>query len=425
MTDTTAEAPPSDEDRGLTARWRRFYSRLPAAVQLIGLQLWLPVFFIIMFCFCYIAAFHAPDIHDAPVGLSAARYQQVEGQLVAATKGAVDLKRYDNPDDAIAAVRDGTMVGALVYPDTPGDPVRLYVASAHQFQAVQVIRSVFTPIFAAQDIALEENDLAPLPDRDTFGMTPMYLMLCWCIGGYMVAMFIGMMGAPLLHRTRVGIILGGAAVLSLLANFIAGPVIGAVAGHFWQLVLIAFGWIVAIGLTVNGLSYFVGRFVALPAILIFVFLSVPASGAAFPTWMLPPAFHALHPYVVGFGMTEMIKRTLYGVGEPHLVGLRLMLGYIAVGLVLMAIGKPWRERREVRRILAGRTTMVADAQAAARDHGIAEREKVLAKYGVVDDDAAAATQLEDEAEQAGDLFVNYGRSLSGIGEDPDKPPRKA
>jgi hypothetical protein len=91
----------------------------------------------------------------------------------------------------------------------------------------------------------------------------------------------------------------------------------------------------------------------------------------------------------------------------------------------MAIGKPWRERREVRRILAGRTTMVADAQAAARDHGIAEREKVLAKYGVVDDDAAAATQLEDEAEQAGDLFVNYGRSLSGIGEDPDKPPRKA
>jgi hypothetical protein len=73
----------------------------------------------------------------------------------------------------------------------------------------------------------------------------------------------------------------------------------------------------------------------------------------------------LHPYVVGSGMTEMIKRTLYGVGEQYQVGIRLMVTYAVVGLVLMAIGKPWRERREVRRILAGKTTMFADAQTAA------------------------------------------------------------
>ena len=174
-----------------------------------------------------------------------------------------------------------------MYPDAGGGPVRLYIASAHQFQAEQLITGILTPVFAAQDVDLEKRDVAPLPANDSFGMTALYLMLAWCIGGYMVAMFIGMLGAPLLHRTRVGIVIGGAVVISLLANFLAGPVIGAVDGHFWQLVLIAFGWMVAIGLTVSGLGYFFGRFVALPAILIFVFVSIPASGAAFPVWMLP------------------------------------------------------------------------------------------------------------------------------------------
>ena len=135
--------------------------------------------------------------------------------------------------------------------------------------------------------------------------------------------------------------------------------------------------------------------------------------------MLPSVFETLHPYVVGSGMTEMIKRTLYGVGEPYHVGIRLMAPYAVVGLVLMAIGKPWRERREVKRILAGKTTMFADALTAARDHGIAEREKVLAKHGL-NNDAAGAIQMEDEDERTGDAFNNYGRPLTGIGDDPRK-----
>ena len=135
MTDASAE--PADQAAGLAARWRRFYSRLPAAVQLIGLQLWLPVLFIVLFCFCPSRP-STPEIRGAPVGLSAPQYQQVEGQLSAATQGAVDFQRYDDPGTAIAAVRT-KLVAALVYPDAGGGPVRLYIASAHQFQAAQLI----------------------------------------------------------------------------------------------------------------------------------------------------------------------------------------------------------------------------------------------------------------------------------------------
>lgn len=400
--------------RQVAGRCRRLYSSLPTSIQLIGLQLWLPMLFMVLFCVCYIGAFHAPEIRGAPVGLSAPAYHEVHDRLSAPMKGIIDFRRFDDADQALAALRDGQLAGALVYPAVPGGPVELYVASANQFQAAQIITGVLTPIFAAQGVALDKHDLAPLPARDSFGVTPLYLMLAWCIGGYMVAMFIGMMGAPLLHRTRVAIIVGGAAVIALLANFLAGPVIGAVEGHFWQLALIAFGWVVAIGLAVNGLSYFFGRFIALPAIVIFVFVSMPASGAAFPTWMLPPVVQTLQPYVVGYGITEMIERTLYGVGRPYHLGLVLMLAYAVVGLVLMAIGKPSRERREVKRILAGKTTMMAEAQTAAYDDGLAAREKVLKKYGVDDDQAQSlASRMEDEDQRSGDPFVNYGRSLTG------------
>ncbi|RFA17461.1 hypothetical protein B7R22_00175 [Subtercola boreus] len=42
--------------------------------------------------------------------------------------------------------------------------------------------------------SLATVDLAPLPPYDEYGTVSMYLMLAWCIGGYMVAMFIGLMG---------------------------------------------------------------------------------------------------------------------------------------------------------------------------------------------------------------------------------------
>lgn len=62
---------------------------------------------------------------------------------------------------------------------------------------------------------------------------------------------------PAVHL--VGLQLGLSAVfMSLLANLRAGPVLGAVQGHFWKLVAIVIGWIITIGLAVNGVSYFCG-----------------------------------------------------------------------------------------------------------------------------------------------------------------------
>ncbi|WP_309066802.1 hypothetical protein [Microbacterium sp.] len=243
------------------------------------------------------------------------------------------------------------------------------------------------------------QELAPLPPHDAFGMTPMYLMLAWCIGGYMTAMFIGLMGGPLGHRTRLAVIISLGLGISLVTNLLAGPVIGAVSGHFWPLMLMAWGWIVAIGLAVNGLSYFFGRFIALPSMVIFVFLSVPASGAAYPPWMMPEPFAWLNHVVVGSGITEMIKHEVYAVGPSHSRGLIMMACYAVAGLLLMLIGKPYWETRRARRVVAGRTTMFIDAQKANRDFLTAERSRILAQHSLEATETGTIRPLDLEAEE--------------------------
>ena len=191
--------------------FRRWYGTLHPSLQLIGLQLWLPLFFIVGFCLCYVAAFHAPQPRDVPVaviGASEAQLDRLQAALDDGRPGAIRLEAVDDADDAARDVLEGRTAVALDLDDG-----RLVVASAHQYQVAALVPALLQPALDAEGLQLDRDDLAPLPAHDEYGMVSMYLMLSWCIGGYMVAMFIGLMGAPLRHRTRVAVIVVGGAVI--------------------------------------------------------------------------------------------------------------------------------------------------------------------------------------------------------------------
>ncbi|MDN6536954.1 MAG: ABC transporter permease, partial [Corynebacterium variabile] len=279
---------------------------------------------------------------------------------------------------ATQQVSDGDLAAAYDV-----DSHTLITASALQAQAANIIPKIVTPVLPAlgQDETPTVDDLAPLPAHD-IGMTPMYLMIAWCISGYLAAMFVGLMGGPLGRRVRFSIIACTAVLLSLLSALLIDPILGAITGHFWALWGLGFIWAFAIGAAVNGVSYFVGRFVAVPAMLMCIFLSMPASGGALPIWMMPRFFEWISRGVVGNGITEMLKKLVYGVGPGYTHGWILIACYIVAGVLLSLVGKPFRERRLIRRILRGRTTMFQDAQKAAGRHGAVEQKKVLAAHGL-------------------------------------------
>lgn len=398
--------------------YRTWYSTLHPSLQLIGLQLWMPLFFIVMFCLCYVGSFHTLHVADVPiavVGDSSALRATADEQ----SPGTFAFTEFADDDSADAAVLSGSM--AVAY-DVEANT--LAVASAHQAQVVSLVPKMLDPLLGT-DTPPTTVELAPLPANDTTGMVSMYLMLTWCIGGYMTAMFIGLMGGPLRVWTRIATILTLGAVISLVTNVLVGPVLGAVTGDFWRLALTAWGWIVAIGLTVNGLSYFFGRFIALPAMVIFVFLSVPSSGAAMPAWFMPEPFRWLNNVVVGSGITEMLKRELYGVGPGIQRGVIMMASYALIGLILSIVGKWYWEGKRVRMVVNGRTTMFGDAQAANRDHLTAERHRILERHGLestktgtirtvdlgdeIDDDALGRSFID--AESAGDVLTGNETGL--------------
>lgn len=392
-TDEVIHTPPPEKNA-----FRRWFGRLSPPLQLVLMQLWMPVFMCVMFIVCYVGAFQHVSPRHVPVGVvgPAAVVEQYQSAADAAMPGAFDMVGQPDEATARAQVRSGRI--GLAY---DVDENTIIVAGAHQAQAAQLLPTLVTPILGAEEQPARE-DIAPLPAGD-LGMTPMYLMLAWCISGYLAAMFIGLMGGPLRRLTRFAVILGVGLGLSFLAAVLVDLVLGAVHGHFFALWGLGWAWAVSIGVAVNGLSYFAGRFIAAPAMTIFIFLSIPASGAAMPQWLMPQPFQWLNHVVVGSGISEMLKRLVYDVGPGYGRGWAMWAGYLIVGLLLTWVGKPSWESRRVRRVLSGRTTMFQDAQRA--NGRIHEREngQLLAAYGLARRDDGALVRrpaADDEGDSA-------------------------
>lgn len=368
--------------------YRRWFGTLNPSLQLVLLQLWMPVFMAVMFIACYVGAFQHIAPHDVPVGIvgssqAAQAYQDAANQKA---PGAFALSPVATMEEAKEQVRSGEL--GVAYDKASNT---LIVAGAHQAQAATLLPTLVTPLLGA-DSPPQHVDIAPLRPGD-IGMTPMYLMLAWCISGYLAAMFIGLMGGPLSRRVRLGVILGVGFGLSGLMAVLIDPVIGAIHGHFWALWGLGWVWSCAIGLAVNGLSYFCGRFIAAPAMTIFIFLSIPSSGAALPQWLMPEPFRWLNHVVVGSGISEMLKRMIYDVGPGYARGWIMLACYAAFGLLLTLVGKRFWQLRRVRRMLTGRTTMMQDAQRASGRVHERETEAVLASFNLEKRDDGAIVRV--------------------------------
>ncbi|WP_297007119.1 ABC transporter permease [uncultured Corynebacterium sp.] len=394
--------------------YRRWYAAQHPNVQMVLSQLWMPVFMLTMFILCYVAPFQHASPRDVPIGV-VGTVDQTRTLQAAADRGEPGAIAFETVTDHATAqqkVTDGNLAAAY---DVDTDT--LVTASALQAQAATIIPRIVTPLLPAlgQDETPTVEDLAPLPAHD-IGMTPMYLMIAWCISGYLAAMFVGLMGGPLGRRVRFFIIACTAVLLSFISALLVSPVLGAVEGHFWALWGLGFVWAFAIGAAVNGVSYFVGRFVAVPAMLMFIFLSMPSSGGALPIWMMPRLFEWLSHVVVGSGITGMLKELVYGVGPGYAHGWVMIVCYIVAGVLLSLVGKPFRERRLIRRILRGRTTMFQDAQRAAGRHGAVEQKKVLAAHGLtVRESDGAVLRIPPEAHHRG-LREKVGEVVAHIDE---------
>ena len=334
---------------------------------MIGLQLWLPTFFILAFAFCYVFAFHSPSFKNVPVAVvgQSSVMQPVAQQIQSASKGAVKVSVIESLSDAKSEVRRGDIAAAYV-PEQ--GKATLVVASANSFQLSSLAREFFQPVAAASNAVLTTDDVAPLPTRDSFGTSLFYLTLLCTIAGYMAAMFVGMMGGGLKHWQRFSIFGATSIVFPFIAMLLARFVIQVVDGHFWSMWAIGAATSFAVGCIVNGLAYFFGRFVTAAALLLFVFANVPSSGGAYPPELVPQPFRFLHDFVTGTATINLLRRDVYGVGPDAWHGWLLLACYAAVGIALALVGKPYFVAKARRNRARGHRSMMITAQVANMAH---------------------------------------------------------
>ncbi|MEU6296832.1 DUF3533 domain-containing protein [Streptomyces erythrochromogenes] len=278
----------------------------------------------------YIGAFHHPKPSEIPIAVTAPAAQVAERsaqQLGTLPGDPLDPRVVGGEAAALAQVRDREVDGALIV-DPAGRTDRLLVASGAGASLSQALEEVVGAAERAQGRTVRVTDVAPAAKGDSRGLSSFYLVIGWCVGGYLCAAILAISAGarpanP--HRAviRLGALLVYAIAAGLLGAVIAGPVLDALPGSIWglwglgTLVVFAVG---AITLAFQGLAGVIGIGLA---ILVVVVLGNPSAGGAYPYPLLPPFWNAIGPALPPGAGTYAARSITYfngnGAGGPMLV----------------------------------------------------------------------------------------------------------
>ncbi|MFD5372299.1 DUF3533 domain-containing protein [Streptomyces sp. NPDC127103] len=306
----------------------------------------------LLFITSYVGALHHPKPRDVPFGVVAP--QQVSAQLV----GQLD-RLPGAPLDARAVAGDAAarnqilnreIDGALIV-DPAGRTDTLLVASGGGTVLSSALETILTRVEATQQRTVRTVDVAPASSEDFDGLSAFYLVVGWCVGGYICAAILAISaGSRPANRERAIIRLGVLAVYSVLGGLggavIVGPVLGALPGSvaaLWGLgTLVVF----AVGAATLALQSVFGIVGIGLAILLIVVAGNPSAGGAFPLPMLPPFWNAIGPALPPGAGTWAARSIAYFKGNDMTGSMLVLSAWAVVGTVVTLVMSSLKRRPE-------------------------------------------------------------------------------
>ncbi|MFM1723678.1 MULTISPECIES: ABC transporter permease [Rhodococcus] len=266
-----------------------------------------------------LGAMYQPAPQDMPVAVVAADTEQAEqavGGLDRNMPGLFDLRASDSVDAARHQVEDRTVVAAYVLPSADNPSATLITNQAAGVSQHQVVTQVFGQVAAGQQVPLSGETVTSLDTGDTMGTVSLYVAMGWIMAGFMIVV-VASNAAPMVMglRTLLPILAGWAVFMSVVVWLIAGPIVGAVDGHFLPLVGTGIVAIIATALFATVFVRLLGLLAVLPVVAILMFLGVPASGGALSIYMEPALFRFLHDILPMPAAVESVRSILYFAGD--------------------------------------------------------------------------------------------------------------
>ncbi|GAB2832737.1 DUF3533 domain-containing protein [Actinocorallia aurea] len=289
---------------------------------LVGL---FPFLMVVMMLGVMLTAMHQPSPNRMPLAVVAATAAQADratSQLTAATGEAFDLRTVGTEAEARELVLKREVAGAYAGPSVrgPGQAV-VYVAGAAGASQAQMLTSVLTGFTAGQGVALQREDIAPLPAEDGAGISTLYLTLGWILSGAIFVLVVGAAAPELMRPRPFALVAAGWAVFMGFAVWLTiGPVIGAIDGHPELIGLGALASFTGALVTaffsrllgpLGRYSPALAQIAGVPAIGLLVILGVPASGGAVSVWLEPSFFQWLHGILPMPAVLETARSILY------------------------------------------------------------------------------------------------------------------
>ncbi|MFD7630058.1 DUF3533 domain-containing protein [Streptomyces sp. NPDC059851] len=298
----------------------------------------------------YIGAFHQPRPREVPLAVTApapGTAEQSVRQL--RTLPGTPLDPHEVPDEATALrqIEHRDADGALII-DPAGTTDRLLVASGAGASLSQALEQVVRLAGESQGRSLQVVDAAPAAAGDARGLSSFYLVVGWCVGGYLCAAVLAVSAGARPANTaraviRLGALLLYAVVAGLLGALIVGPVLDALPGGtaaLWGLGTLVVFAVGALTLACQGLAGVVGIGLA---ILLVVVLGNPSAGGAYPYPLLPPFWSTIGPALPPGAGTYAARSIAYfdgnGTAGPVLVLAAWAVAGAAVTLVCAAFRK--------------------------------------------------------------------------------------
>ncbi|MFI2239696.1 ABC transporter permease [Streptomyces chrestomyceticus] len=347
--------------RGQDTRDRSFLGEVKDAISGRAALLMIGVLALTaLFIASYAGAFHSPKPKDVPLAVVAP--QQMSGQLVERLGklpgSPLDPRTASSEADAARQIKERDIDGALIV-DPRGTTDKLLVAGGSGASLSQAVEQVVTQAEKAQQRTVQVQDIAPADKDDTRGLSSFYLVVGWCVGGYLCAAILAIsFGARPVNLKRAVIRLAALAVYSVLTGLagavVIGPVLGAMPGSLYGLWGLGALIVFAVGATTFAFQAIAGIIGIGLTILVVVIAGNPSAGGAYPYPLLPDFWRAIGPALPPGAGTWVARSIAYFHGNAVTGPLLVLSAWAVAGTALTLLfsaltkGRTVINRSEVR-----------------------------------------------------------------------------
>jgi hypothetical protein len=305
----------------------------------------------LLFIASYVGALHDPKPKNVPFAVVAPQVAADQTVTRLENLPGDPLNPRALPDAATARgqILNREIDGALLI-----DPARttdtLLVATGGGRVLAATLETLVATLERSEARSLRTIDVAPADPQDANGLTAFYLIVGWCVGGYLCGSIMTISsgaGRPTVKRSVIRLIaLALAAVIGGLGGaLIVGPILNALPGSIaalWGLgALITF----AVGAATLAFQAIFGMAGIGLVILIVVILGNPSAGGALPPPLLPPFWRDIGPALPPGAGTWAARSIAYFRGNDVTDSLLVLSAWAAAGIAVTLVAARLRTGR--------------------------------------------------------------------------------